>query len=306
MRRTMTIGVEANVSSYLAERRAQVGSALERLAPPAGAWPETLHRAIRHSLFAGGKRLRPTLCLAAAETLGGDLEKILPASCGLEMVHTYSLIHDDLPALDNDELRRGVPTCHVVFGEAIAILAGDALLTLGLGVLARFPEEERYGKAKLSVLNMVVDAIGPAGMIGGQVADLEAEEVADPTAELVLKIHESKTGRLLRASLAVGGILSFAPADVLERLDLYGRKIGLAFQIKDDLLDVESDTATLGKASGKDAASGKATFPAVWGVERSHRVLQTTIEEAVEAAQGLSGGGGRLPDLARFIGERKS
>jgi geranylgeranyl diphosphate synthase, type II len=302
----MAIGVEAGVAPYLAQRRAEVEETLERLVPPAAAWPEKLHRAIRHSLFAGGKRLRPILCLAAAEALSEDWRTLLEASCGLEMIHTYSLIHDDLPALDNDDLRRGVPTCHVAFGEAIAILAGDALLTHGLGVFARWPEEERYAKAKVRALGTVVEAIGTSGMIGGQVADLEAESVANPSPDLVLSIHETKTGRLLGASLAVGGILSFAPSDVLERLALYGRKIGLAFQIKDDLLDVEADSATLGKAAGKDAAAGKATFPAVWGVERSHQVLTSTIEEAVAAAEALPSGGGRLPDLARYIGERKS
>jgi geranylgeranyl diphosphate synthase type II len=261
---------------------------------------------MRHSLFAGGKRLRPILCLAAAEAVDGPWRAFLEAACGLEMIHTYSLIHDDLPALDNDSLRRGVPTCHVVFGEATAILAGDALLTHGLGTFARWPEEEGYSQAKIRVLQTVVDAIGTLGMIGGQVADLEAENTPDPTPELVESIHESKTGRLLRASLAVGGLLSFATDDALSRLDRYGRQIGLAFQIKDDLLDVESDAATLGKTSGKDAAAGKATFPAVWGVERSHRVLRETIDEAVDLAEGLPGGGGRLPDLARFIGERKS
>ena len=234
--------------------------------PPSSAWPERLHRAIRHSLFAGGKRIRPALCLAAAETLGGDVEKILPPACGLEMIHTYSLIHDDLPALDNDELRRGVPTCHVIFGEAIAILAGDALLTHGLGVFARYPQEARYAGAKLAVLNAVVDAIGTTGMIGGQVEDLEAEKIADPTEELVLSIHESKTGRLIRASLTIGGLLSFAGKKDLARLDAYGRALGLAFQIKDDLLDVEAETAALGKTAQKDAAAGKATFPAVLGV----------------------------------------
>jgi len=261
---------------------------------------------MRHSLFAGGKRLRPILCLAAAEAVGGPWRTFWEPACGLEMIHTYSLIHDDLPALDNDSLRRGVPTCHVVFGEAMAILAGDALLTHGLGTFARWPESDRYAQAKVRALQTVVEAIGTTGMIGGQVADLEAENTRDPTPELVQSIHESKTGRLLRASLAVGGILSFAADDVLSRLDGYGRRVGLAFQIKDDLLDVESDAVTLGKTSGKDAAAGKVTFPAVWGIDRSHRVLESTIEEAVSLAQELPGGGGRLPDLARYIGERKS
>ena len=274
--------------------------------PPADAWPSTLHRAIRHSLFAGGKRLRPILALAAAEAVGGEARPALEPACGLEMIHTYSLIHDDLPALDNDDLRRGVPTCHVVFGEAIAILAGDALLTHGLGLLARYPREEIYAAAKLRALEAVVDAIGTKGMIGGQVADLEASGAETVTEELVSSIHDSKTGRLFRASLALGGILSFAEESDLETLDRYGRALGLAFQIKDDLLDVESDAATLGKTPGKDAAAGKATFPAVWGVERSRQALASTVEEAVALAQGLPGGGGRLPDLARFVGRRKS
>jgi geranylgeranyl diphosphate synthase type II len=283
-----------------------VDRALDRLLPGAEAWPTSLHRAIRHSVFAGGKRLRPILCLAAGETLGADRAAVLEPACGFEMIHTYSLIHDDLPALDDDDLRRGVPTCHVAFGEATAILAGDALLTHGLGVFARYPQEERYASAKIRVLHTVVDSIGTTGMIGGQVADIEAEAEAAPTEELVEQIHENKTGRLMRASLAAGGILAFGADGDLARLDWYGRKIGLAFQIKDDLLDVESDAATLGKKSGKDAAAGKATFPAVWGVERSHRMLAQTIEEAFETARGLPGGGGRLPELARFIGERKS
>jgi geranylgeranyl diphosphate synthase type II len=283
-----------------------VDGQLSRLLPPENAWPATLHRAIRHSLFAGGKRLRPILCLTAAETVGGESGPALAPACGLEMIHTYSLIHDDLPALDNDDLRRGVPTCHVVFGEAIAILAGDALLTHGLGTLARHPEEEIYAAAKVKVVNAVVDAIGTAGMIGGQVADLEAEKNEHPSEELVEQIHESKTGRLIRASLAVGGLLSFAEDEDLARLDAYGRAIGLAFQIKDDLLDIESDASTLGKTSGKDAAAGKATFPSVWGVERSRVMLHEKVEEAIETAGVLPNGGGRLPDLARFIGERTS
>ena len=290
----------------MAARKAEIDRALERLVAPADAWPQTLHRAIRHSLFAGGKRLRPILCLAAAEALSGQTDRVLEPACGLEMIHTYSLIHDDLPALDNDALRRGVPTCHVVFGEAIAILAGDALLTHGLGVLARYPEEERLTPAKVRVVNTVVEAIGTTGMIGGQVADLEAEGVAHPTEELVQSIHEGKTGRLIRASLLTGAILSLASQETLERLDAYGRLIGLAFQIKDDLLDVEADTGAIGKASGKDAAAGKATFPAVWGVERSRTILAQTIEEAVAKARALPGGGGRLPQLARFVGERTS
>jgi geranylgeranyl diphosphate synthase type II len=302
----MATATEPGIGAFLAARREDVDRTLDRLLPSADTWPKKLHAAIRHSVFAGGKRLRPILCLAAAEAFGAESGAVIQPACGLEMIHTYSLIHDDLPALDNDDLRRGVPTCHVAFGEATAILAGDALLTHGLGVFALYPEGESYAAAKVRVLQTVVESIGTAGMIGGQMADLEAEDISEPTEALVETIHESKTGRLMRASLAVGGLLAFGKDADLVRLDLYGRKIGLAFQIKDDLLDVESDAATLGKRSGKDAAAGKATFPVVWGVERSHRVLARTIEEAVEIAKGLPGGGGRLPDLARFIGERKS
>jgi geranylgeranyl diphosphate synthase type II len=294
----------AGVSAYLASRREEVDRELDRLLPPETEWPATLHRAIRHSVFAGGKRLRPTLCLTAAEAIGGESGPALAPACGLEMIHTYSLIHDDLPALDNDDLRRGVPTCHVVFGEAIAILAGDALLTHGFGTLARWPEDEIYTSAKVRVLNTVVEAIGTRGMIGGQVADLEAEKEPHPSERLVETIHESKTGRLIRAALAAGGLLAFAEDQDMARLDAYGRALGLAFQIKDDLLDVEADTATLGKAAHKDAAAGKATFPAVWGVERSRAKLAEKVEEAMAAASALPNRGWWLPELARYVAER--
>ena len=304
----MTTGTEssAGIASYLAARRQDVDAALERLLPGPDAWPANLHRAIRHSVFAGGKRLRPILCLAAGEVFGGRADELLEPACGLEMIHTYSLIHDDLPALDNDDLRRGVPTCHIVFGEATAILAGDSLLTHGLGLFALSPRAERFAAAKVRVLQTVVEAIGTQGMIGGQAADLEAEKEESPTAELVSKIHENKTGRLIRASLLTGAILAGADEDALSRVDHYGRKIGLAFQIKDDLLDVESDAATLGKAAGKDSAHGKATFPGVWGVERSRQLLAENVAEAVATASSLPGGGGVLPELARFVGSRTS
>jgi len=302
----MTTGTESaqGIAGYLAARRQDVDAALERLLPGPDAWPSQLHRPTRHSVFAGGKRLRPILCLAAAEVFDAPRENVIEPACGLEMIHTYSLIHDDLPALDDDDLRRGVPTCHVVFGEATAILAGDSLLTHGLGVFALYPRGERFAAAKVRVLQTVVEAIGTQGMIGGQAADLEAEKEAAPTAELVAKIHENKTGRLMRASLLAGAILAGADDGMLARVDLYGKKIGLAFQIKDDLLDVESDAATLGKAAGKDSAHGKATFPGVWGVERSRQLLAENVEEAVAAASGLPGGGGVLPELARFVGSR--
>jgi len=301
-----TTPTAADVSGYLASRREEIDRELARLIPGETAWPERLHKAIRHSVFAGGKRLRPILCLAAGETAGAPPGRLLSPAAGLEMIHTYSLIHDDLPALDDDDLRRGVPTCHVVFGEATAILAGDALLTHGLGTLAKYPEGGEFAAAKIRVLETVVDAIGTRGMIGGQAADLEAEERDESavTGDLVLGIHENKTGKLIRASLAVGGLLSGATKDVLRALEAYGKAVGLAFQIKDDLLDVEADSATLGKAAGKDAAAGKATFPVVWGVERSRAMLREQVEEAIEAVRNLPARGGKLPELARFVEER--
>jgi len=276
------------------------------LVPAESRWPETLHRAVRHSLFAGGKRLRPILCLAAAEALGAPADEVLAAACGLELLHTYSLVHDDLPAMDDAPLRRGAPTSHVIFGEAVAILAGDALLTLGLAVLARHPEGQRYAAVKLEILELVTQAIGSEGMIGGQVSDLEAERMGLRSPERLLTIHEAKTGRLIRASSSAGGLYAFASGDVLARLDAYGRALGLAFQVKDDLLDVESDATTLGKRSGTDSEAHKLTFPAVWGIDRSREMLAERVEEAMTHARALPGGGGRLAELARFVAERQS
>jgi geranylgeranyl diphosphate synthase type II len=301
---TTTTAAERSIAAYLAERRAEIDSELDRLVPAESRWPATLHRAIRHSLFAGGKRLRPILCLAAAEALGASPDEVLAPACGLELIHTYSLVHDDLPAMDDAPLRRGAPTSHVRFGEAVAILAGDALLTEGLAVLARHPGAERYAAAKLSVLDVVTRAIGSEGMIGGQVADLEASPKGGE--DELLAIHEAKTGRLIRAALVAGGLYAFAPEEALARLDACGRALGLAFQIRDDLLDVESDAATLGKEPGSDSAAEKLTFPAVWGIERSRTILEEKVEEAASAALGLPGGGGRLPELARFVRDRRS
>jgi geranylgeranyl diphosphate synthase type II len=290
----MTSATES-VAAYLAARREEVDRALDRLLPAETAWPLNLHRAIRHSVFAGGKRLRPILCLAAAEVLGAPAEDVLEPACGLEMIHTYSLIHDDRPPSTTT-------TCAAACRPATSSSASDGDSRRRLpadqwpGVFALYPKAEAYAGAKVRVLQTVVEAIGTQGMIGGQAADLEAEKETDPTAELVAKIHENKTGRLIRASLLAGAIVAGANEDALAHVDHYGRRIGLAFQIKDDLLDVESDAATLGKAAGKDSAHGKATFPGVWGVERSRELL----------AENVPGGGGVLPELARFVGSRKS
>jgi geranylgeranyl pyrophosphate synthase len=231
---------------------------------------------------------------------------VLEPACGLEMIHTYSLIHDDLPALDNDDLRRGVPTCHVVFGRPPRSSPATRSSRTASASSRRIPAGSATRRAKVRVLETVVDAIGTRGMIGGQAADLEAEQERSPSAELLTKIHENKTGRLIRASLLSGAILAGADDATLSRIDLYGSRIGLAFQIKDDLLDVEADSATLGKAAHKDAAAGKATFPVVWGVEKSRALLAENVAEAVALASSLPGCGGVLPDLARFVGSRKS
>jgi geranylgeranyl diphosphate synthase type II len=289
--------------------RRRVEEKLGELLPRESTWPSNLHRAIRHSIFAGGKRLRPVLALASGQACGGNLEKILPAACGLEMIHTYSLIHDDLPALDNDDWRRGVATCHKAFGESTAILAGDSLLTHGLGCFSRYPEGEEFSGAKLRVVNAVVDAIGTQGMIGGQMEDIEAEKDAagaDRSLKRLEMIHANKTGRLIRASLAAGGILSFSPDETLALLDRYGEKLGLAFQIKDDLLDVESSREVTGKATGKDIARGKMTFPGILGVEESKQFLAKTILEAHSLARALEAGAGPLGELAEFVSARKS
>ncbi|HKB71374.1 MAG TPA: farnesyl diphosphate synthase [Thermoanaerobaculia bacterium] len=296
-------------AEFLSRWRERVEAALDALLPPESRWPATLHRAMRYSVMAGGKRLRPVLALAAASVGGGDLDAILPAACGLEMIHTYSLIHDDLPALDDDDWRRGVPTCHKEFGEATAILAGDALLTHGLECFCLHPAEAKYDAARARTAAAVAAAIGTEGMIGGQMEDIEAEREGaggERSPARLERIHAHKTGALIRASLAVGGILSFASEETLRLLDRYGESLGLAFQIKDDLLDVESTREELGKATGKDVAHGKMTFPGLLGVEESRRRLAETVEAARSAAEELERGYGPLGDLARFVASRKS
>jgi geranylgeranyl diphosphate synthase type II len=294
---------------FLSRWRERVDDALDGLLPAESRWPATLHEAMRYSVLAGGKRLRPVLALAAGNACGGDLDAILPAACGLEMIHTYSLIHDDLPALDDDDWRRGAPTCHKRFGEATAILAGDALLTHGLGCFSVHPSATRYDAVRARAAAAVAAAIGTQGMIGGQMEDIEAERENPPgdrTLARLERIHAHKTGALIRASLAVGGILSFGGEDALALLDRYGAALGLAFQIKDDLLDVESTREELGKATGKDFAHGKMTFPGLLGVEESRRRLTETVDAAGAAAKELERGSGPLGELAAFVASRKS
>ncbi len=292
-----------SLREYLAERQHLVDSELDRLVPPEPAPPATIHRAMRYSLFAGGKRIRPLLCLAAAEAVSGEANGAVTAACTLEFIHTYSLIHDDLPALDNDDYRRGKLTCHKVFGEAMAILAGDALLTLAFQVLSTALAVDAGRQARLiGELSTAAGTVG--GMIGGQVADLEGEG-RPPDPALLESIHRAKTGALLRASVRMGAIYCGAEPKELAALSSYGEHIGLGFQIVDDILDVEESSEALGKTAGKDAKQQKITFPAVYGLAESKRMAESERQRAHEAIESFGGRGGRLRELADHIVQRK-
>ncbi len=293
-----------NLRDYLIEQQQLVDSELDRLAPSAATPPETIHRAMRYSLFAGGKRIRPILCMEAARAVSDRTAGVETAACALELIHTYSLIHDDLPALDNDDLRRGKPTCHKVFGEAMAILAGDALLTFAFEVLGAI---ETVDAARVSrmVLELATAAGTPGGMIAGQVRDLEGEgKTPDPV--LLENIHRAKTGALLGVSLRIGAIYAGADGEQLRALSRYGEHIGLAFQIVDDVLDVEETSEALGKTAGKDAAQQKITFPAVYGVEESRRMAEREREGAHSAVEIFGGRARRLKELADLIVRRRA
>jgi geranylgeranyl diphosphate synthase type II len=291
------------LAEYVARQQTRVDGALERWVPRESTLPASIHKAMRYSLFAGGKRVRPILCLAAAEAVSDAPEGIESAACTLELIHTYSLIHDDLPALDNDDLRRGVPTCHKVFGDAIAILAGDALLTLAFQVLAQM---ECAAERKVALIEELATAAGTVGgMIGGQVSDLEGEG-QPANAALLEAIHRAKTGALLRASLRMGGIYAGADAGQLEALSRFGEHVGLAFQIVDDVLDVEQSSEALGKTAGKDAQQHKITFPAVYGLERSRVMAEDERVAAHQALRPFGERAARLRELADFIVQRRA
>jgi geranylgeranyl diphosphate synthase type II len=292
------------LKEFLASEVRRIDDALDRLTPAVTIAPETIHRAMRYSLFAGGKRIRPILCLQAAAAISDDAHGAIDAGCALEMIHTYSLIHDDLPALDNDDFRRGKPTCHKVFGDAMAILAGDALFTLAMQTLVRIDGLEAAAKVALvEELSFGGGTVG--GMIGGQVADIEGER-QEPTAELLESIHRAKTGALLRASVRMGGICGGATGHQLEALSQYGEHVGLAFQIVDDILDVEESSEALGKTAGKDAAQGKITFPAVYGLDESRVMAQAECKRAHESLEPFGMRAQRLHEIADLIVYRKS
>lgn len=297
-----------DVHGILRDGVERTDAALERLLPPVTQVPASIHGAMRHSVFAGGKRLRPVLAMEAARTVttararvDGLPDGIEELGAAIEMLHTYSLIHDDLPALDNDDLRRGKPTCHVAYGEAIAILAGDALQTLAYETLAGLrcaPERT------VKIVRLIAEATGTVeGMIGGQVLDLEGEHTK-PTAESVQAIHRAKTGALIRVSIVAGGMYAGANPDDVRRLTQFGTKAGLAFQIVDDILDMTQDSAQLGKTAGKDLASDKATWPAVFGLEQSRRDADRLIGEAFAALEPYGEAAEGLKAVARYLVER--
>ncbi|OYT70834.1 MAG: polyprenyl synthetase [Chloracidobacterium sp. CP2_5A] len=291
------------IEAYFAEKVPEVNRWLDRLMPAAATPPARIHEAMRYSLMAGGKRLRPVLVLAAGEAFGGAPERLYPVACAFEMVHTYSLIHDDLPAMDNDDLRRGMPTCHKQFDEATAILAGDGLMTHAFRVVAEMnaPAEQRVRVIR----ELAVGSGTVEGMIAGQVVDLEAEgEPID--ADRLNFIHRAKTGALIRGALVCGGIVAGASEADLALLSAYGDRVGLAFQIADDILDETATAEQLGKTPGKDAAVGKATYPALYGLEASRRQAEALAEEAIGLLSPLGQRAELLAEVARFVVHRAS
>jgi geranylgeranyl diphosphate synthase type II len=283
--------------------RVEIDAALERLLPLAETPPPAIHRAMRYSVFAGGKRIRPILCLEAARIFEPQPQAALIAGCAIEFIHTYSLIHDDLPALDNDDLRRGKPTCHKKFGEATAILAGDALLTLAFQTLASVPVSP---ERRVEIIREVSAAAGTVdGMVGGQVADLEAE--GQPVNATTLEyIHKSKTAALVRAAVASGALSTSASDDDVARLRRFGSTIGWAFQVVDDILDVEESSAALGKTAGKDATQKKATYPALFGLEKSHAFARELCERAIAELEPYGARSARLREVADFLIRRRA
>jgi geranylgeranyl diphosphate synthase type II len=286
------------LEQYLAARRAQIDRTLDATLPPGHTPPTIIHQAMRYAVLGGGKRIRPILAIAAAEACGADIEPLLVPFSALELIHTYSLVHDDLPALDNDNLRRGRKTTHVVYGEAMAILTGDALLTEAFVWLAR------AGQAK--AIEVVAEAINSQGMIGGQVADLEGGLKSAATLADLEFIHRNKTAKLITASTMLGGLLAGASDAKLEALRRYGQAAGLAFQIVDDLLDQERTSEELGKTAGKDAVQGKLTYPALLGAEAARKRVDELLREAVENADMIGGPVNYLAPVARYICERRS
>ncbi len=295
----MIMSEQTRVSAppYMVEKQRIIESYIDLHLPPADQYPQSLHSAIRYSVMAGGKRLRPILALASFEACGGSGEGILPAAVALEFIHSYSLIHDDLPCMDDDDLRRGRPTLHKRYDEAIALLAGDALHDLAFRLMA--------STGNAGVVTELAESIGTQGMLAGQIADMEAEDRPLSLEEITF-VHEHKTGKLIRCAVRIGAILARATSEELSCITMYGEKIGLAFQIVDDILDIEGSTELLGKPIGSDTKNGKATFPGVVGVDKSKQMATELIDQAVASIASIPGQTGDLIELARFINGRQN
>ncbi|MCD4814426.1 polyprenyl synthetase family protein [bacterium] len=296
-----------NLKTYLASRGKLVDEALNRYLPRKDYFPAKLHAAVRHSMFSGGKRLRPILVIAAAEACGSTAQAVMPAACALECIHTYSLMHDDLPAMDDDALRRGQPTCHKIFGEAAAILAGDALLTFAfelMGKLEFSPKKADEAEQVIAASRILAKAAGMAGMVGGQMADIDAEG-QDINLPMLQYIHTHKTGQLIQAALKIGGCLAKASSEKMKALSVYGETIGLAFQISDDVLNVIGEMRDLGKSVGTDEARGKATYPALFGLEESKKHAETLIAKGLSALKVFGKKAAPLTAIANYVTERE-
>lgn len=293
-----------DLATYLTDRKKIVDRALDGFLPKARTRPATVHEAMRYSLFAGGKRLRPILSIAAAEACGGDAENALAPAAAVECIHTYSLIHDDLPCMDDDDLRRGMPTSHVKYGEGIAVLAGDALLTIAFEILAQTPPTKRYDVG--AYISELAVASGSRHLIGGQIADLEGEgsDVLLSPAELKY-IHQSKTAALLTASINLGAMTANVTPKKLEALTVYGQSLGLAFQVIDDILDVTQTSEKLGKSAGKDEATAKSTYPALFGLEKSRKEAARLTKKALTALKPFGKKGARLSEIAHYLLDRE-
>jgi geranylgeranyl diphosphate synthase type II len=310
----MTLGTQG-LSEYLRARQTEIDAALDEVLPSPPVCPAVVANAMRYSVTAGGKRLRPVLCLASAEAVGGNRALVMPAACAIELIHTYSLIHDDLPAMDNDTMRRGRPTLHVVAGEGMAILAGDGLQAQAFAVLAREPRsrDPEIMRRKLRVLEVVTSAVGAEGMVGGQAIDLatvtpDSEGRLPPAldADGLRTMHAKKTGALIRASAMAGAIMGGGTEPQIAAIDGCAANLGLAFQIVDDILDVEGASADLGKTAGKDAATGKPTYPALYGLEASRRMAHDCIDRAEASLRAAGLRDERLVEIGRWIVERRS
>ena len=298
----------ASLTEYVATRRAQIDDALTRFLPAPPDYPRGVYEAMRYSLDAGGKRLRPILTLAAAETVTSTsasaesaIHLALPAACAIELIHTYSLIHDDLPAMDDDSLRRGRPTNHVVHGEAMAILAGDGLLTEAFALLSTEPSDPNLAARKIRTIQTIADAAGARGMVGGQAIDLLAVGSATLDEHALQDMHARKTGALIRAAAIAGAIMGGGSDEAVRAVGEYGRHVGLAFQIVDDILDVEGDAKDLGKTAGKDAKAGKPTYPSTYGLDASRRLAAERHDAAIAALQSAGLHASRLADIAGWV-----